>query len=43
MWSQNEAWNPDFWDWNFVWFPYCDGASFAGTPRRFLPCIISYY
>ncbi|KAH3757913.1 Pectinacetylesterase family protein [Pelomyxa schiedti] len=22
--------NPDFYDWNFVFLPYCDGASFAG-------------
>ncbi|KAH3757451.1 pectin acetylesterase [Pelomyxa schiedti] len=28
--SDDPAVNPDFYDWNLVWLPYCDGASFSG-------------
>jgi len=28
--SSNSEVNPDFYDWNHAFFPYCDGASFSG-------------
>ena len=28
--SSNPEVNPDFYDWNTVFFVYCDGGSFAG-------------
>ena len=29
--SSNPARNPNFYNWNLVWFRYCDGGSFSGT------------
>ena len=29
--SDNENVNPVFFDWNLVFVPYCDGASFTGN------------
>jgi len=32
--SEDPDYNPSFYDWNHVFFPYCDGASFSGNKEE---------
>jgi len=32
--SDNSTYNPDFYDWNHVFFAYCDGSSFSGNVQE---------